>query len=112
MQPSSSCPARLCQQFSKGAISHVVESDASDITVDGLFTQEHAYDHKPIALLRNILASGEKNYIVHNCELLAIVTCCKALAPNIDGQQIIVIADHKSLIHLHPLPLLNKSQIR
>ena len=53
------------------------ESDASNTAVGSVHTQEHASINKPIAFLNKTLTS-EKNYSVHDCELLAIVTCCKA----------------------------------
>ena len=63
-----------------------IESDASDTAVGGVLTQEHASVHKPIAFLSKTLTSSEQNYSVHDYELLAIVTCCKAWRPYIDGQ--------------------------
>ena len=63
-----------------------IESDASDTAVGGVLTQEHASVHKPIAFHSNILTTSEQNYSVNDCELLAIVTYCKAWCPYIDGQ--------------------------
>ena len=53
-----------------------IESAASDTTVGGVLTQEHASVHKPIAFLSKTLTSSEWNYSVHdwwaacNCYLL------------------------------------------
>ena len=55
-----------------------IESDASDTAVGGVFAQEHAFVHKPIAFFSKTLASSEQNYSVYNHELLAIAFCCKA----------------------------------
>ena len=63
-----------------------IESDASDTAVDGVLIQEHAFVHKPIAFFSKTLTSRQKNYSVHNCDMLAIATCCKAWSPYIDRQ--------------------------
>ena len=78
MQPSSSCLPDLTKPFQ-------IESDASDTLIGSALTQEYAFA-KLIAFFSNILTSNEKNHSVHNYELLAIVTCCKAWCPYIDGQ--------------------------
>ena len=77
-----------------------IESDASDTAVGGVFTQQHVSVHKPIALFNRTLSSSETNYSVHDHELFAIVTCYKAQRPYFDGQQAVVISDHKPLINL------------
>ena len=94
MQPSYSCLPDFHKTFH-------IESDASNTAVGSTHTQEHAYIHKPIAFLRKMLISFERNYNDHDHELLAIVTCCKAWGPHIDGQQTVVLIDHKPLIQLH-----------
>ena len=78
-----------------------IESDASDTAVGGILAQKHASVHKPIDFLSKTFTSSEQNYNVYDNELLAIVTCCKAWQPYIDGQQTVVLTDHKPLIHLH-----------
>ena len=77
-----------------------IESDASDNAVGGVLTQEHVPDHKHIAFLSKTLTSCERNYSVHDYELLSIVTYCKAWCSYINRQQTIGLTDHKALIHL------------
>ena len=79
------------------------ESDAFDTALGGVFTQENASAHKPIAFLSKILTISEKNYSGQDFELLAIITCCKAWRPNTDSQHTVVIIDHKPLIYLYTL---------
>ena len=55
-----------------------IQSDALDIAVGSILTQEHASVHKTIAILSKMLISSHKNYCVHYCDLLEIVTYCKA----------------------------------
>ena len=85
-----------------------IESDTFDTAVGGVLTQEHAAVHKPIAFLRKTLTSSEQNYSVHDCELRAIVTYCEVWRLYIDGQQPVVLTDHKPLTQIHTKPLLNK----
>ena len=77
------------------------DSNASDTAIGGVLTKEHAAIHRPIAFLSKILTYSEQNYSIHDCELLASVTCYKAWRPYIDGQCIVVLTNHKPLIHLH-----------
>ena len=63
-----------------------IESSAFDSAIGGVLTQEHASIHKPIAFLSKTLTKSERNYSVYDYKLLAIVTCCKAWCPYIDGQ--------------------------
>ena len=55
-----------------------IESNASDTAVDSVLIEEHASGHKPIAFLSKTLTSSEQKYSVHDCELLAVITYCKA----------------------------------
>ena len=77
-----------------------IEINASDTAVDSVLTQEHTFVRKTIAFLGNILTSSEQNYSVYDHKLLAIITCCKAWHPYIDGQWTVVLTDPKLLIHL------------
>ena len=78
-----------------------IEIYASDTAAGSVLTQKLTSIHKPIDFLRKSLNSSEQNYRVHNYELLAIVICCKAWHPYIDGQQTIAPTDYKPLIYLH-----------
>ena len=97
----SSHPVLALPDFS---IPFQVECDASDVAVGGVLTQ----NSRPIAYLSKTLTSAEKNYSVHDRELLSIVTCCKAWRPYLDGQRTTVITDHKPLTYLATQPNLNK----
>ena len=63
-----------------------IESDVSETAVYSVLTREHAFIHKPIALLSKTLTSSKQKYTFHNHELLEIITYCKACCPNIEGQ--------------------------
>ena len=65
-----------------------IESNISETAVGGVFTKEHASVHKPIAFLSKALTSSKKNYNVPDCELLAIITYCKACAPTLMGNKL------------------------
>ena len=80
MQPSCSCPARLYQTILhwEWCIWHYYRW----CTYTGCM---HLFTN-PLLSFSKTLTSSEWNYSLHDCELLAIVTCCKAWRPYIDGQ--------------------------
>ena len=59
-----------------------------------------------------MLTSAQRNYPVHDRELLAKVEVCARWRPYIDGQVTRVFTDHKPLVHLHTQRDLNKRQVR
>ena len=58
-----------------------METDASDVAVGDVLAQHN----RPIAYFSKSLTSAEKNYPVHDRELLAIVLSCKRWRPYLDG---------------------------
>ena len=73
-----------------------IETDASDVAIGGVLTQNDG----PVAYYSQALNSAERNYPVHDRELLAIVRACRKWRPYIDGTRTTVITDHKPLTHL------------
>ena len=64
-----------------------IESNASDTTVGGVFTQENASIHKPIAFLCKILASSETIvFVTTNC--LQSLLIAKLSAPTLMGNKL------------------------
>ena len=106
MLPFCSCSTRFYQTIPNS------EWCIGYIAVGSILTQEHASVHKPIAILTKMLINSHKSYSVHYCELLEIVTYCKAWCLYIDRQWRIVIMDYKPLIQLYTWPLLNKRQLK
>ncbi|CCF50035.1 uncharacterized protein UHOR_14181 [Ustilago hordei] len=76
-----------------------LETDASDFAIAGVLKQEHEGCWHPVAYYPCKMASAEKNYEIHDKELLAVVACltqwCHMLAglPN----QLVILTDHEAL---------------
>ncbi|KAJ1022817.1 hypothetical protein NDA18_005150 [Ustilago nuda] len=52
-----------------------LETDASDFAIAGVLKQEHEGRWHPVAFYSRKMSSAEKNYEIHDKELLAVVAC-------------------------------------
>ncbi|KAJ1582787.1 hypothetical protein NDA12_003035 [Ustilago hordei] len=74
---------KLIQAFtSAGVLQHFdyhlatrLETNASDFAIAGVLKQEHEGRWHPVAFYSRKMSSAEKNYEIHDKELLAVVTC-------------------------------------
>ncbi|KAJ1591428.1 hypothetical protein NDA12_005916 [Ustilago hordei] len=74
---------KLIQAFtSAGVLQHFdyhlstrLETDASDFAIAGVLKQEHEGQWHPVAFYSRKMSSAEKNYEIHDKELLAVVAC-------------------------------------
>ncbi|KAJ1603622.1 hypothetical protein NDA14_000871 [Ustilago hordei] len=74
---------KLIQAFtSAGVLQHFdyhlptrLETDASDFAIAGVLKQEHEGRWHPVAFYSRKMSSAEKNYEIHDKELLAVVAC-------------------------------------
>ena len=55
-----------------------IESYASNATLVSILAREYVSVHKPITFPNKNITNSEKNYSFHDCNLLAIITYCKA----------------------------------
>src|SRR5207302_9732052 len=85
-----------------------VTTDASDFAVGAVLSQEG----KPVAFESRQMSPAEKNYAVHEKELLAIVHALKVWRHYLEGQEFNVITDHQSLQYLQTQDKLNRRQAR
>src|SRR4051812_36700374 len=85
-----------------------VTTDASDFAVGAVLSQ----DGKPVAFESRQMSPAEKNYAVHEKELLAIVHALKVWRHYLEGQEFTVITDHQSLRYLQTQDKLNRRQAR
>src|SRR4051794_25451824 len=85
-----------------------VTADASDFAVGTVLSQ----DGKPVAFESRQMSPAEKNYAVHEKELLAIVHALKVWRHYLEGQEFAVVTDHQSLWYLQTQDKLNRRQAR
>src|SRR3954471_3409958 len=85
-----------------------VTTDASDYAIGAVLSQ----DGKPVAFESRQMSPAEKNYAVHEKELLAIVHALKVWRHYLEGQEFNVITDHQSLRYLQTQDKLNRRQAR
>lgn len=92
-----------------------VETDASDYAIGATLSQpdEQGRLH-PIAYYSRKMSPPERNYDVHDKELLAIVTAFKEWRHYLEGakHRIMVYCDHKNLTHFTTTKELNRRQVR
>ena len=78
-----------------------VEPTALDIAVGAVLLQK--YDNKlhPVALFSKKYIPAERNYVLHDKELLEIFKACQKWKCYLDGHQTSVFTDHKPVVNLH-----------
>ncbi|GJP63521.1 hypothetical protein CLOP_g20588 [Closterium sp. NIES-67] len=87
-------------------------TDASDLAVGAVLLQDFGEGLQPIAYESRKLNPAERNYPVHNKELLAIVHAFKVWRCYLTSADATVRTDHKSLLFIRAQPTLNPRQIR
>ncbi|GJP54478.1 hypothetical protein CLOM_g13561, partial [Closterium sp. NIES-68] len=89
-----------------------VITDARDITIGAVLLQDIGDGLQPVAYESQKLQGAEKNYTVHDKEMLAIVDAFKTWRCYLTGADVYVRTDHESLQYLRAQPNLNPRQIR
>ncbi|GJP87017.1 hypothetical protein CLOP_g16984 [Closterium sp. NIES-67] len=89
-----------------------VLTDASDFVIGAILLQDFDDGLQPIAYESRKLQAAERNYPVHDKEMLAIVHAFKVWRCYLTGADVIVRTDHKSLQYLRAQPNLNPRYIR
>lgn len=74
-----------------------IESDASDLGIGAVLTQNHDGDEKVIAYMSKKLTSTQRKYHVTERECLAVITAIEKFRQYIEGAKFTVITDHASL---------------
>ncbi|SPC65773.1 related to pol protein [Ustilago sp. UG-2017b] len=98
---------QLIQAFtSAGVLQHFdyhlptrLETDASDFAIAGVLKQEHEERWHPVAFYSRKMSSAEKNYEIHDKELLAVVACLTQWRHMLAGlpSQLVILTDHEAL---------------
>ncbi|KAJ1040702.1 hypothetical protein NDA10_002716 [Ustilago hordei] len=98
---------KLIQAFtSAGVLQHFdyhlptrLETDASDFAIAGVLKQEHEGRWHSVAFYSRKMSSAEKNYEIHDKELLAVVACLTQWRHMLAGlpNQLVILTDHEAL---------------
>ncbi|SYW79554.1 uncharacterized protein UHO2_04197 [Ustilago hordei] len=98
---------KLIQAFtSAGVLQHFdyhlptrMETDASDFAIAGVLKQEHEGQWHPVAFYSRKMSSAEKNYEIHDKELLAVVVCLTQWRHMLAGllSQLVILTNHEAL---------------
>ena len=90
----------------------VLQTDASDIALGAVLSQDDGNGLQPVAFNSRTLAPAEKNYPVHEKELLAIVHALRYWRHYLMGAKVHVQTDHHSLKFLKNQATLSQRQAR
>ena len=92
-----------------------VEADASDFATGGVLSMK-CEDEKwrPVAYISKSLNEAERNYKIHNKEMLAIIWCLEAWRHFLEGAKnwFEIWTDHKNLEYFMKAQKLNQRQAR
>ena len=90
----------------------VVTVDASGYAVGASLSQDQGKGLQPIAFMSKKMLPAERNYPVHEQELLAVILALREWRHYLHGQKFKVITDHHSLKYLQTQPQLSRRQTR
>lgn len=90
----------------------VIHSDASDLAIGAVLSQDAGDGLHPVAFTSRKLHTSEKNYAVHEKEMLAIIDALKTWRHYILASEITVFTDHHSLTYFSTQPSLSDRQVR
>ena len=89
-----------------------VYTDASQFAVGAILLQDQGKGWQPCAYLSHKLSPAERNYAVHEQELLAVIHALKVWRPYLEGAAFKVNTDHSSLVELATQPNISRRQAR
>ncbi|HVW99810.1 MAG TPA: reverse transcriptase domain-containing protein, partial [Candidatus Babeliaceae bacterium] len=91
-----------------------VECDASDYATGAILSQKQEGEWKPIAFMSKALSATERNYEIHDRELLAIIRSLEEWRQYLLGSpnKIEIFTDHKNLEYFLTAKKLNRRQAR
>ena len=93
-----------------------LETDASDGIVAGVLSQRHNDGWHPVAYYSKSMTDTEKNYEIHDKEMLAIIRALQEWRAELEGlqlrQRFNILTDHKALEYFMTTKKLNARQAR
>ena len=90
----------------------IVHTDASGYATGAVLMQRFDEGLRPIAFLSRRMKPAERNYPVHEQELLAILNAMKAWRHYLGGRPFTVVTDHQSLQYVDTSAMATPRQIR
>ena len=90
----------------------VVHTDASGYATGAVLMQQFDEGMRPIAFLSKKMTKAERNYPVHEQELLAILNALKAWRHYLGGRRFSVLTDHQSLQYVETSAMATPRQVR
>ena len=94
------------------SLPYTVTTDASGFAIGATLSQDQGNGLQPIAFISHKMNSHEKNYPVHEQELLAIIIALKEWRHYLHGRKFKILTDHQSLRYLSTQPHLSSRQVR
>src|ERR1700756_4705471 len=91
---------------------YTVVTDASGYAIGAALCQDHGNGLQPCAFLSRKMNDAERNYPVHEQELLAIVHALREWRHYLLGNRITIITDHRSFQYLATQDKLSAKQTR
>lgn len=120
--PARSAFNSIKESFSLGqVISHydpalpsLIETDASDYAISGILSQYHGTVLRPVAFMSRKMNPAERNYEIHDKELLAIVESVKIWRHYLEGLSLpfTILTDHQALQYFQTSKTLTRRQAR
>jgi len=92
-----------------------VEANASDFATRGVLSMKYEDERwRPVAYISKLLNKAERNYEIHDKEMLAIIRCLEAWRHFLEGakDQFEIWTDHKNLEYFMKAQKLNQRQAR
>mgnify|MGYP006280086663 CR=1 FL=1 len=86
--------------------------DASDFALGAVLSQDQGKGLQPIAYESRKLNPAERNYPIHDREMLAIVHALRVWRHYLEGPPVLGITDHDALRHFMTQPHLTRRQAR
>jgi transposase InsO family protein len=96
------------------ALPTIIETDASDYAISGILSQYHDKLLRPVAFMSRKMNPAERNYEIHDKELLAIVESVKLWRHYLEGlaDPFIILSDHQALQYFQSSKTLTRRQAR
>jgi transposase InsO family protein len=94
------------------SLPYEVSTDASDVAVGAVLSQDQGKGMQPIAYDSCKLSSAEQNYPTHERELLAILFALRAWRCYLEGQEFVVKTDHQALQYVQQQQKLSRRMTR